>query len=146
MPDTKPSRSRRKPGTTAFSRKLRQGGNEAEARLWLELKARKLGGFRFARQFPIGPYFADFLCREKNLIVELDGSQHSDNPRDVTRDNFLNAAGYSVLRFWNTDVFNALTAVCETILAALNDQLTNKTNAFDLIFKPAENSSLEPTP
>ena len=146
MTAEKPNRSRRKPGITNLSRKLRQGGNEAEARLWLELKTRKLGGFRFVRQFPIGPYFADFLCREKKLIVELDGSQHAGNPHDVKRDGFLNAAGYSVLRFWNTDVFSALTAVCETILAALNGQLTNKTNAFDLIFKPAQNLSLEPTP
>jgi very-short-patch-repair endonuclease len=141
MSDTKPNRSRRKAGTTAFSRHLRQGGNEAEARLWLELKARKLGGFRFVRQFPIGPYFADFLCREKKLIVELDGSQHAENPRDIRRDNFLNQAGYSVLRFWNTDVFNAITSVCETILAALNGQLTNKINALDLAFNPATEKS-----
>jgi very-short-patch-repair endonuclease len=146
MLDPKASRSRRKAGTTTFSRKLRQGGNEAEARLWLELKARKLGGFRFVRQFPIGPYFADFLCREKKLIVELDGSQHAGNPRDIRRDNFLNQSGYSVLRFWNTDVFNAISAICETILAALNGQLTDKTNALDLIFKPAAKLSLEPTP
>ena len=146
MSDTKQSRSRRKPGTTTFSRRLRQGGNVAEAVLWFELKARKLSGFRFVRQFPIGPYFADFLCRERKLIVELDGSQHADNPRDITRDNFLNAAGYSVLRFWNADVFTALTALCDTILAALNGQLTKKTNAFDLTFKPAQNFSLEPTP
>jgi very-short-patch-repair endonuclease len=144
--DTKPNRSRRKAGTTEFARQLRQGGNEAEALLWLELKARKLGGFRFVRQFPIGPYFADFLCREKKLIVELDGSQHAGNPRDIRRDNFLNQSGYSVLRFWNTDVFNAISAICETILAALNGQLTDKTNALDLIFKPAAKLSLEPTP
>jgi very-short-patch-repair endonuclease len=140
--DTKPNRSRRKAGTTEFSRHLRQGGNEAEALLWLELKGRKLGGFRFVRQFPIGPYFADFLCREKKLIVELDGSQHAENPRDIRRDNFLNQAGYSVLRFWNTDVFNAITSVCETILAALTGQLTENTKAFDLTYKP----STEPTP
>jgi very-short-patch-repair endonuclease len=139
--DAKPNRSRRKAGTTTFSRQLRQSGNEAEARLWLELKARKLGCFRFVRQFPIGPYFADFLCREKKLIVELDGSQHAENPRDLRRDRFLNQAGYSVLRFWNTDVFNAITSVCETILAALNGQLTNKTNALDLTFNPATEKS-----
>ena len=62
---------------TGRARSLRQGGNKAEALLWLELKNRKLGGFRFTRQLPISPYFADFACREKWLVVEIDGSQHS---------------------------------------------------------------------
>src|SRR5687767_14470999 len=71
------TRSRRKPGSTKRARGLRQGDNQAEALLWLELKRRTLGGFKFTRQLPVGPYFADFACREKWLVVEIDGSQHA---------------------------------------------------------------------
>ncbi|WP_370463449.1 endonuclease domain-containing protein [Mesorhizobium sp.] len=59
------TRSRRKIATTQRARKLRQAGNQAEALLWRELKARKLGGHRLTRQFSIGRFFADFACREK---------------------------------------------------------------------------------
>jgi hypothetical protein len=47
--------------------------------LWLELKGRKLGGYHFTHQLPIGPYFADFACRSRKLVVEVDGSQHADS-------------------------------------------------------------------
>ena len=134
------TRSRRKPGTTGRARKLRQGGNEAEALLWLELKRRKLGGYRFTRQLPIGPYYADFACRECWLVVEIDGSQHADNQYDRRRDEHMRSLGYSILRFWNHDVLKHRTSVCETILAALSGRLTEETVALDLRFvyaKPA---------
>ncbi len=69
------SRSRRKTGTIR-ARTLRQADNDAEAMMWSALKAKRLGGHKFVRQFPIGPYFADFLCRKHRLVVEIDGSQH----------------------------------------------------------------------
>jgi very-short-patch-repair endonuclease len=128
------NRSRRKLGITTRARKLRQGGNEAEALLWLELKRRSLGGYRFTRQLPIGPFFADFACREKWLVVEVDGSQHADSPRDRVRDEFMRTQGYSVLRFWNTDVLKHRRSVCETILAALDGRLTGDVAASDLRF------------
>lgn len=129
---TAPVRSRRKPGATRRARALRQGGNIAEARLWNELKDRKLGGFKFVRQLPIGPFFADFACRDKRLVVEVDGSQHADRASDRDRDTFMQREGYSVLRFWNTDVFGNLGPVCETILAALDGRLAEDVVASDL--------------
>ncbi|TIP32026.1 MAG: DUF559 domain-containing protein, partial [Mesorhizobium sp.] len=70
------------------ARELRHGDNQAEAILWNELKARKLGGYKFVCQMPIGPYFADFACRSQKLIVELDGSQHAESSYDRRRDEF----------------------------------------------------------
>ncbi|TPI39695.1 endonuclease domain-containing protein [Mesorhizobium sp. B3-1-9] len=128
------TRSRRKVGTTQRARNLRQAGNQAEALLWLELKARKLGGYRFTRQFSIGPFFADFACRERLLVVEVDGSQHADNSYDRRRDDFMQAQGYSILRVWNHDVLKHRASVCETILAALDGRLTENIAASDLRF------------
>lgn len=135
------NRSRRRSGVTKRARNLRQGDNESEALLWLELKRRKLGGYKFTRQFPIGSYFADFCCREQRLVVEIDGSQHAENPHDRKRDEFMRAHGYSVLRFWNTDVLRSRISVCETILAALDGRLAASTKATDLRFVFAESTS-----
>ncbi|TPK67228.1 MULTISPECIES: DUF559 domain-containing protein [unclassified Mesorhizobium] len=128
------TRSRRKSVTTQRTRKLRQGNNQAEALLWLELKTRKLGSYKFTRQFSIGPYYADFCCREKWLIVELDGSQHADSSYDRRRDDFMRAQGYSILRLWSYEVLKHRTPVCETILAALDDRLVENIAASDLRF------------
>ena len=128
------SRSRRKPGATDRARTLRKGENVAEAIMWNALKARRLGGYKFVRQFPLGPYFADFICREKRLVVEIDGSQHVDKTGDRVRDEYMRDAGYRVIRLWNTDVLNRQAAVCDTILLALAGQLADDVVASDLRF------------
>ena len=109
----------------------------AEAVIWNELKAGRLGGYKFVRQMPIGPYFADFVCGKAKLIIELDGSQHADSDHDHRRDEFLRASGYAVLRFWSHEALRSTRAVCETILAALDGRLSEETDALDLKFKPA---------
>jgi very-short-patch-repair endonuclease len=131
------SRTRRQPQTTPRARSLRDGGNHAEGRLWLELKDRRLGGFKFVRQFPVGPYFADFLCRSKRLVVELDGSQHADSTYDLRRNEFMNTNGYSVLRFWSHEVLSETRQVLETILAVLEGRLAERVERFDLRYFPA---------
>ncbi|QPC92477.1 endonuclease domain-containing protein [Mesorhizobium sp. INR15] len=131
IPET---RSRRKIGSTRRARQLRQAGNQAEALLWLELKARKLGGYRFTRQLSIGPFFADFACREKWLVVEVDGHQHADSTYDRRRDDLMRAEGYSILRLWSHDVVKHRTSACETILAALDGKLTENIVASDMRF------------
>jgi very-short-patch-repair endonuclease len=69
---------------------LRSTPNAAEQALWSALKARQLAGHKFTRQFPIGPYVADFACREAFLVIELDGSQHQDNADyDQRRDVYM---------------------------------------------------------
>ncbi|EHK54458.1 hypothetical protein MAXJ12_25301 [Mesorhizobium alhagi CCNWXJ12-2] len=126
--------SRRAPEKIARARSLRQGENIAEATLWNELKAKKLGGYKFASQVPIGPYFADFACRSAKLVIELDGSQHAESSYDRRRDEFMRGEGYSVIRFWSADMLNNPASVCETILAALEGRLSEDTVASDLRF------------
>jgi very-short-patch-repair endonuclease len=109
--------------TTARAQTLRAAQTDAERKVWHRLRDRRLGGAKFVRQAPVGPYFADFACRESKLIVELDGSQHVDSAHDATRDAFLVSEGYSVLRFWNDDALRRIDSVCETILAALEGRL-----------------------
>ncbi|WP_338531779.1 endonuclease domain-containing protein [Nitratireductor thuwali] len=138
--DAADTRSRRKAGVTKRARQLRQTDNEAEALLWLELKRRRLGGFKFTRQFPIGPFFADFACRERWLVVEVDGSQHIESAHDRRRDEFMRSHGYSVLRFGNVDVLQQRSTVCETILAALEGRIAEDVSAPDLRFIHAPTS------
>jgi very-short-patch-repair endonuclease len=107
------------------ARSLRRAQTPAEARLWSKLRNRGLAGYEFVRQEPIGPYFADFLCRERSLIVELDGATHSTEEelaRDARRTAFLGSKGYTVLRLLNAHVFNELDGVLETILLALEER------------------------
>jgi very-short-patch-repair endonuclease len=84
------------------------------------LRSRELNGFKFVRQEPIGRYVADFVCRERRLIIEVDGSQHAESKRDAIRDKRLNEHRYRILRFWNTDVIGNLEGVLETILDAVS--------------------------
>jgi very-short-patch-repair endonuclease len=123
--------------STNRARNLRRSQTDAENKIWAELRGRRLNGYKFVRQQPIGPYFADFACREKMLVVELDGSQHAENGYDALRDEMINAEGWSVLRFWNADAFVNLSSVLETILAALNERLEAGFAAHDLAWKPA---------
>jgi very-short-patch-repair endonuclease len=88
--------------------------------LWLSLRDRRLSGFKFVRQEAIECFIVDFICREKKLIIEVDGGQHSENAKDIARDVRLAEAGYRVLRFWNHDVLKNRTGVLEMILEALN--------------------------
>jgi very-short-patch-repair endonuclease len=68
---------------------MRREQTDAERKLWLLLRDRRLAGAKFRRQAPIGPYIADFICPRRKLIVEADGGQHIDDPSDVERDRWL---------------------------------------------------------
>ena len=99
---------------------LRQDQTNAEGLLWHYLRGKQLGGYKFRRQQPIGPYIADFACLPEKLLIELDGGQHADpNAPDEQRDRFLRQQGYRVLRFWNHEVFAGCFGVLESIYAAL---------------------------
>ncbi len=82
---------------TGLARRLRRDSTNAELRLWNRLRARSIDGHKFVRQQSIGPYLVDFVCREKRLVVEADGGQHSENARDRVRDQWLRAHNYRVL-------------------------------------------------
>lgn len=120
--------------TTLRARDLRSTPNPSEQKLWNQLKNHQLGGYKFTRQFPIGPYFADFACRRQYLLVELDGSQHIENSYDASRDDFLLTEGYSILRLPSATVLRDCEAACATILAALEGQL-DESVSFDLSFR-----------
>src|SRR5436305_2575553 len=102
-----------------IERRLRGNQTDAERKLWFALRDRRLGGFKFVRQEAIGSFIVDFVCRDKNLIVEVDGGQHSESPRDLRRDAYLAKEGYRLLRFWNNDVLTNREGVLLTILDAL---------------------------
>ncbi|QND62944.1 endonuclease domain-containing protein [Mesorhizobium loti] len=124
--------------TTGRARRLRQSDNDAENALWLELRDRRLNGHKFVRQFPIGRYLADFACRECQLVVEIDGSQHASNKYDEARDRFMVSNDWSVLRLWNVDVLKDREAVLETILAAIKGRLERRIETHELRFVAAK--------
>jgi very-short-patch-repair endonuclease len=106
----------------ATARRLRANGTRAEALLWRELRRLEIKGTHFRRQVPIGPYVADFACLASHLVIELDGSQHGDEPnksRDVKRTHWLEFEGYRVVRFWNNDITQNLAGVLDAIYSAL---------------------------
>ncbi len=109
-----------KPRDTQRAKALRNHATPAERLLWTVLSSRKLAGCKFSRQMPVGPYFADFLCREAQLVVELDGFSHDmQQENDRRRDAFMKAEGFRVMRFTNTDVMTNLDGVAQTIAIAL---------------------------
>ena len=103
---------------TNLSRVLRRNSTIAERRLWKHLRSRALHGFKFVRQEPIGPYIVDFVCRERRLIIEVDGGHHATDKRDAVRDLWLADHRYRVLRFWNNEVLGNIEGVWDTIFAA----------------------------
>ena len=105
--------------TIRFARQLRANQTDAETVLWNRIHNRQLDGHKFARQVPIGRYICDFVCREKQIVIEVDGGQHSDSPEDAVRDRYLAAEGYRVLRFWNNEVLGNLEGVLVTIQTEL---------------------------
>ena len=108
-----------KPRNTERARKLRREATPAERLLWQHL-TRSQAGAKFSRQMPVGPFFADFLCRECKLVVELDGFSHDLRPEaDARRDEWMAAESYRVLRFTNQDVLENAEGVFKAISEAV---------------------------
>jgi very-short-patch-repair endonuclease len=105
--------------TIGFARRLRANQTDAEIVLWNRIRNRQIDGHKFARQVPIGRYICDFVCREKQVVIEVDGGQHNEAGEDAVRDRHLTAEGYRVLRFWNNDVLGNLEGVLMTIQTEL---------------------------
>ena len=107
---------------TRRARELRRDAPAAERIIWRRLRNRQLGGWKFTRQEPIGPYFVDFVCREKRLVVEVDGATHStaeELASDSRRTAVLDTEGYRVIRFTNQQVYENVEAALEEILRVL---------------------------
>lgn len=98
---------------------MRKNLTPAEARIWLHLKNKKLG-VKFRRQHAIGNYIADFYCKEKNLVIEIDGEQHAHNQKyDKERDRYFESLGIKVVRFWNGEVLKNIENVLISIYSLL---------------------------
>src|SRR4051812_3474896 len=105
---------------TAAVRKSRSEQTLAEEVLWDYLRARRLRGFKFRRQVPIGPFIADFCCFEKRLIIELDGRHHAlQRAADENRTHELESLGFRVIRIPNRDVLRCASLVCKQIAIEL---------------------------
>jgi very-short-patch-repair endonuclease len=106
---------------TTRARELRSKATDAERLLWRHLRLRQIGGHKFRRQRPIGPYFVDFVCLKKRVVVEVDGGQHrQQRSYDARRDAWLRAEGFAVLRFWDDEVLKQIENVKQAIWEALS--------------------------
>ncbi|SRR5579883_2947337 len=103
------------------ARQLRLTMTDAERRLWSALRGRRLQGYKFRRQHPLGPFILDFACIAHRLAVEADGGQHADNDYDRRRTAWLARRGWRVIRFWNNDILVNPEGVQEAILQALQE-------------------------
>ena len=115
------------------AKRLRANTTDAERKLWRALKNVPIEGTHFRRQVSIGPYVADFACLAARLIIELDGGHHSRDDvarKDRVRQDWLEAEGYRVLRFWNAEVASNLDGVLDTIYAALHGSLADAAEPF----------------
>lgn len=105
-----------------LARYLRRNQTEAEKLLWRHLRNCHLSGYKFRRQYPVGSFIADFCCPEKNLIIEIDGGQHSwQVESDNLRSSYLEAEGFRMLRFWNNQVLRQLDGVLGIIFSCLEE-------------------------
>ncbi|MFZ5880566.1 MAG: endonuclease domain-containing protein [Chloroflexota bacterium] len=117
-----PRPRRSTPTTMHRAGELRKEPTPAERKLWAYLRGDKLG-INFRRQHAIGKYIPDFVCIEKKLIVELDGSQHLQQVEyDEERTKYLNSLGYKVIRFWNNDVMKNIEGVILAIVQAIENE------------------------
>ncbi len=100
------------------ARELRKNLTQQERKLWNIIKNKQFYGYKFLRQYPIEPYIVDFVCREKKIIIEIDGGQHNE-PWEVEYDKkrslFLASRGFKVVRFWNNEIDNNIEGVYKTL-------------------------------
>ncbi|SDU07575.1 endonuclease domain-containing protein [Halopseudomonas salegens] len=106
----------------AFAKQLRRQMTDAERVLWYHLRSHRLAGQKFRRQQPLGKYVVDFVHFGARVIVEADGGQHNESPHDVARDEWLQAQGFRVLRFWNNEILLNTQQVLEVIYAAVEGE------------------------
>jgi very-short-patch-repair endonuclease len=102
-----------------FAREMRREPAPAERLMWRLLRNRRLAGFRFRRQQPVGHYIADFYCAVARLVIELDGDTHIGNEEaDKLREEYLRERGLRVIRFWNVELFENSEGVLEAVYTA----------------------------
>ena len=113
------------PLTYARAKRMRREMTGAERKLWGALRNRSLGGFKFYRQVPVGPYIVDFINHEFGVVIEVDGATHGDAgemAHDEKRSSFLQSTGLHVHRVGNLDVYENLIGVCDGILMLMAER------------------------
>ncbi|MCX6745586.1 MAG: endonuclease domain-containing protein, partial [Candidatus Parcubacteria bacterium] len=116
---------------------LRKNMTKAEVVLWQKLKGKNLG-YKFRRQFGVGPYIVDFYCPQIKLGIEIDGGVHafkSAQIRDKIRQKFLESKDLYVKRYWNSEILNNCDSVIEDILVTCAQIDNLKKNEY---FEPFE--------
>ncbi len=114
-------------------RQLRRKSPPAEILFWQEVRARRLGGFKFRRQYSIANYITDFCCPEIRLIVELDGPSHEGEDAveyDVNRQHYLESLGFTIVRFKNEQIYTDVVDVLETLLRICEASQKNEFKPF----------------
>lgn len=105
-------------------RDLRKQQTLGELIFWAHVKNRKLGGFKFRRQYSINKYVADFYCSELLLVVEIDGGQHyeeENKKKDALRTEYFTGLGLDVKRYTNIDIKNNLNGTLDDLLEYCNE-------------------------
>ncbi|MBR1776410.1 endonuclease domain-containing protein [bacterium] len=108
---------------TNLVKTLRKNQTLPEQLIWSVLRNRSFCNCKFRRQVQIGCYIVDFVCYEKMLVIELDGSEHLTDDAikyDKTRTEELNSRGFNVIRYFNNDVLNKTNLVLEDLYRILN--------------------------
>ena len=106
-----------------LARNLRKKQTPQEEKLWNILRNRQILDFKFKRQYPIGNFIVDFVCREIKLVIEIDGGQHNTQKGilyDKERSEYLQSVGYKVLRFWNNEIDDNIEGVYQKIFEYLS--------------------------
>jgi very-short-patch-repair endonuclease len=108
-----------------FTRALRANMTDAEHLLWSKIRRKQILGIQFYRQKALGVFIVDFFGPKAQLVIELDGSQHlepNNQAQDKYRDEYMNALGLTVLRFYNGEVIGSIDTVLTKIHCIIQDR------------------------
>ncbi len=122
-----------------FAKNHRRNLTPAEVKLWNILKNNKLESCKFRRQETISNYIVDFICYEKNLVIEIDGGQHNQDTNELSdekRTEYLKKQGYKVLRFWNNEVLGNIEGVYKVISNTIKETKPSPANHSDQSTSP----------
>lgn len=107
----------------AKRKNLRNQATKAEKILWRCLQGKQLEGYKFRRQYSVGPYIVDFYCPRFKLAIEVDGPSHFQDEAiryDQKRQRYIESFGLKFLRFTNVDIYENIEGVLEEILRFIN--------------------------